>query len=86
LTLARDVKGGRSQAEERFDRARKTNEEARSIIDVEHDAMRKKTARLRALRLAKEAEEAAAPPVAKKAPAKKPAAKKPRKAAAKKAK
>ncbi len=77
--MARDVKGGRSQAEERFDRARKTTEEARSIIDIEHDALRKKTARLRALRLAKEAEDSVAPI------AKKPAAKKPKKAAAKKA-
>jgi hypothetical protein len=54
--MARTGKGDRSQAEERFDRARKTNEEANSIIDLERDAMRKKTARLRKLRLAKEAE------------------------------
>jgi hypothetical protein len=54
--MARNDKSDRSQAEERFDRARKTNDEAMSIIDLERDAMRKKTARLRKLRLAKEAE------------------------------
>jgi len=79
--MVRNVKSGRSQAEERFDRARRTTEEATSIIDVERDAMRKKTARLRELRLAKEAEETAA------AAEKKPAAKTPKKKpAAKKAK
>lgn len=55
--MAMNPKNGRSQAEERFDRARKTNDEARSIIEIERDAMRKKTARLRKLRLAKEAED-----------------------------
>jgi hypothetical protein len=75
--MARDLKVGRSQAEERFGRAKKTTEEARSIIDLEHDAMRKKTARLRALRLAKEEDDRAA------LAEKKPAAKKPKKAAAK---
>jgi len=54
--MAMNPKNGRSQAEERFDRARRTNDEARSIIDLERDAMRKKTARLRKLRLEKEAE------------------------------
>jgi hypothetical protein len=53
--MARTSKGDRSQAEERFDRARKTNEEAKSIIDLERDAMRKKTEQLRKLRLAQEA-------------------------------
>jgi hypothetical protein len=77
--MARNDKGDRSQAEERFDRARKTNEEARSIIDIERDATRKKTARLRKLRLAKEAE-ASVTPIDKK-----PAAKR-AKAAPKKAK
>ncbi len=79
--MARNDKD-RSQAEERFDRARKTNEEARSIIDLERDATRKKTAQLRKLRLEKEAEAGLA--VIDKKPAKKPAVKK--KAAAKKAK
>jgi hypothetical protein len=74
--MAKNDKGSRSQAEERFDRARKTNDEAMSIIDIERDAMRKKTARLRKLRLAQEAE-AGVTLIDKKPPAKK------RKAAAK---
>lgn len=59
--MAKTDKGSRSQAEERFDRARKTNDEAMSIIDVERDAVRKKTARLKKLRLAKEAEDGITP-------------------------
>ena len=59
--MAKNDKGSRSQAEERFDRARKTNDEAMSIIDLERDATRKKTARLRKLRLAQEAEAGIAP-------------------------
>jgi hypothetical protein len=54
--MAMNPKNGRSQAEERFDRATRTNNEARAIIELERDALRKKTARLRKLRLAKEAE------------------------------
>jgi hypothetical protein len=77
--MAKDARSGRSQAEERFDRARRTTEEARAIIDVERDAMRKKTARLRKLRLAHEAEVKAAS--AENPPAKS-AAKRPRKASA----
>jgi hypothetical protein len=77
--MEKDAKTGRSQAMERFDRARKTTEEAMSIIDLERDATRKKTARLRKLRLEKEAEDGVAPidkkPVAKKV-AKKAAPKK----------
>jgi hypothetical protein len=69
--MANNAKGDRSQAEERFDRARRTHDEAKSIIDLERDAMRKKTARLKKLRLAKEAEDDAAslkkPPAKKKA-------------------
>ena len=59
-----------------FDRARKTNDEAHSIIELERDGMRKKIARLRKLRLEKETEDALT--VAEKPPAakKKPAAKK----------
>lgn len=60
-SMARNDKNGRSQAEERFDRARRTNDEAMSIIELERDAMRKKTARLRKLRLAKEAEAGVTP-------------------------
>ena len=71
--MAKNVKDGRSQAEERFDKARRTNEEARSIIDLDREAMRKKTANLRKLRLAKEAE-ASANAVEKKPSAKKKAA------------
>ena len=82
--MARD-KGDRSQAEERFDRARKTNDEARSIIDLERDAMRKKTAQLRTLRLAKEAE-AGLTLIDKKKPAAKKKAVAKKKAAPKKAK
>lgn len=44
----------RSPAEDRRERARRTSEEAMSIIDAERDAMRKKTERLRKLRLAQE--------------------------------
>jgi hypothetical protein len=46
----------RSPAEVRRDQARRTTEEALSIIDSERDAQRKKTAKLRKLRLAKENE------------------------------
>jgi hypothetical protein len=62
-----------------FDRARKTNDEAHSIIELERDGMRKKIARLRKLRLEKETEDALTvvekPPVVKKSKA---AAKKPK--------
>jgi hypothetical protein len=74
--MARDAKSGRSQAEERFDRAKATTETATSIIDIERDAMRKKTARLRKLRLAKEAESGATPIDKKPSPTKRKAAKK----------
>lgn len=76
--MARNDKGDRSQAEERFDRARKTHEEAKSIIDIERDATRKKTARLRKLRLEQEAA-AGLTPIDKK-PAAKKAKKAPKKA------
>ena len=72
--MAKTEKGSRSQAEERFDRARKTNDEAMSIIDIERDATRKKTARLRKLRLARDAEAALAPVTKKPATKKKVAA------------
>jgi len=54
--MARNDTSGRSREGERFDRARHTHDEAMAIIDLEREAMRKKTARLRKLRLAKEAE------------------------------
>jgi hypothetical protein len=59
--MAKNERGGRAQVEERPDRARRTNDEAWAIIDLERDAMRKKTARLRALRMAKEADATAEP-------------------------
>ena len=68
--MAKNDKGSRTHAEERFDRARKPNDEAMSIIDIERDAMRKKTARLKKLRLAQEAE-AGVSVIDKKPPAKK---------------
>jgi hypothetical protein len=73
--MAMNPKDGRSQAEERFDRASRTNNEARAIIELEREAMRKKTARLRKLRLAKEAEDGITV-IDKKPAAKKKAAKK----------
>ena len=45
----------RTRAEQHFDRAAKTTAEAKSVLDTELDATRKKTAGLRKLRLAKEA-------------------------------
>lgn len=83
--MARNDRADASPGEERLDRARKTNDEAWTIIGQERDAMRKKTERLRLLRLAKEAEagltilDKKPPPgrkTAKKSTAKKPAAKK----------
>jgi hypothetical protein len=53
--VARDGNDARSKAEQRFDRALKTHEEAKSVIDQERAATQKKTAQLRTLRLAKEA-------------------------------
>jgi hypothetical protein len=46
----------RSTADARFEKARKMTEAAKSAIDQERDATRKKTGQLRTLRLAKEAE------------------------------
>jgi hypothetical protein len=68
--MATDKKDGRAQAEARFEKAQRTTEVAKSIIDVERDATRKKTERLRKLRLAQAASGEAAPS------AKKPAGKK----------
>lgn len=58
--MAKVEKPIHSPIEDRRDRARRTTEEAMSIIDSERDAMRKKTARLRKLRLARESDETAA--------------------------
>lgn len=57
------------------DKAAVTDEAARAIIDAEVSARDSKTEKLRALRLQREARDAANPP-----PAKKPAAARPRKA------
>jgi hypothetical protein len=54
--MARNDRADRPPGEERLDRARKTNDEAWTIIGQEREAMRKKTERLKQLRLAKEAE------------------------------
>ena len=54
--MARNDRADRPPGEERLDRARKTNDEAWTIIGQEREAMRKKTERLRQLRMAKEAE------------------------------
>jgi hypothetical protein len=63
-------KSARTRAEERFDKARRTHEVASSLIEQELRAVRSKTAKLKAARLAKEAEDAAS-----EASVKKPAAK-----------
>ena len=55
--MTADPKDARSRAEERFDKAQKTTNEARAQIDSDLQAVRKKTSRLRALRLAKDAAE-----------------------------
>ena len=82
--MARNDRADRPPGEERLDRARKTNDEAWTIIGQEREAMRKKTERLRQLRMAKEAEAgvtildkkpSAARKAAKKSIAKTPAAK-----------
>ena len=48
-------KDARSQAEMRFEKAQKTTVEAKSVIENDRTATRKKTEHLRQLRLAKEA-------------------------------
>ena len=60
----------RGRAQERLDRAARTSNEAKALIDAEGQAHRAKTARLKAERLAKEAAEAP-PPVKAKAVRKK---------------
>jgi hypothetical protein len=48
----------RNVAEERFEKAQKTTREAKAQIDAEGKARREKTTRLKALRMAKDAEDA----------------------------
>ena len=50
---------GRTAAEQRIERAQRTTEEARAVIEREFLAQRRKTAALREQRLAKEAAERA---------------------------
>lgn len=54
--MPRNDKADPPRGEERLDRAKKNHDEAWAIIGQEREAMRKKTERLRQLRLAKEAE------------------------------
>lgn len=66
----------KDEAQAQFDKVQRANDAKKAMADYEAEAaaMRAKTARLRALRLARDAELAAAAPAA--APKKKPAAKK----------
>ena len=57
--MAREGSGSRKQAEDRFAKARRTTVVAQQQIEAERKAVRAKTARLKAERLAKEAAEAA---------------------------
>ena len=74
--MARNDKGDRPPAEERLNRASRTNDEAWSIIGQEREAVRKKTERLRKLRLEQEAEAGVTPIDKKPAPKKKAPVKK----------
>jgi hypothetical protein len=55
--MAKPSSDARGLAEARFDKARKTTETAQALIDSELAAVRAKTKRLKAARLAKEAGE-----------------------------
>jgi len=72
--MVRQGSGTRKQADSRFDKARKTTEVAQSLIDSELAATRAKTKKLKAARLALEAEDRPSAPAKK--PAKKAKAKK----------
>ena len=63
--MVANTKDVRGRAQERIDRATRTTNEARAVIDAEGQAHRAKTARLKAERLAKEEAEAPPPPEAK---------------------
>jgi len=52
-----DPKGARERAESKFAQAQRTSDEAKALAGADLDAARKKTERLRKLRLAKEAGE-----------------------------
>ena len=55
--MAEDSKGAkRDRAESRFKKAQTTDQEARGLIEAERAAVRKKTERLKNLRLAQEAD------------------------------
>ena len=68
-----DPKNARSRAEERFNKAKRTTDEAKATSDAILEATRKKTARLKAERLAKQAAEGVSELDSK--PAKKPRSK-----------
>jgi hypothetical protein len=55
--MAKELLGARERAEAKFDKAQKTTDEAKGVVDTELQATRKKTALLRQERLAKEAAE-----------------------------
>jgi hypothetical protein len=70
--MAKPASDARNQAEARFDKARRTTETAQALIDSELAAVRAKTKRLKAARLAQEAKEGVTE-LDKKKPAKKKA-------------
>ncbi|MGH6924679.1 MAG: hypothetical protein ACRED5_13155 [Propylenella sp.] len=74
--MAKPSSDARSQAELRFDRTRKTTETAQALIDSELAAVRAKTKKLKAARLAQEAKAVAAEIEKKPKPKKKAAARK----------
>src|SRR5688572_11262731 len=51
--MADDPNGARARAEPKFSKAQRTTDEARAVTDSEIEATRKKTARLKAERLAR---------------------------------
>jgi hypothetical protein len=51
--MADDPKGARARAELKFSKAQRTTDEAKEVINSELEATRKKTARLKAERLAR---------------------------------
>ena len=57
MTHGTDPKDARSRAEAQFSKKQVTDRESRALIDTDLQATRKKTAKLRAERLAREARE-----------------------------
>ena len=60
--MGNDPKGTRARAEATFDKTQRTTDDAKAHVDKERDAVRRKTERLRKLRLAKEAGEGVTEP------------------------